>query len=192
VTGFHRGFLEHIRCDAEVYLNRADEIRLRTPLTRMRLDGPSQLAIPVFRSRALDGIRFLTLSMRVPEQAWPHFSSCAYLGRLEQLWLNSKGPAPALVTALVDSTDLGALRDLRLTWCGLGEEQSARLVRHSWVSRLRRLDLSNNHIADEGAPAILESSHLDGLEWLNLRGNPLGEGRLADAFRRRFGGRLQL
>jgi len=96
------------------------------------------------------------------------------------------------VTALVDSTDLGKLRDLRLMWCGLGDEQSARLIRHPWVSRLRRLDLSNNHIADEGAGAILESSHLDGLEWLNLRGNPLGEGRLADALRRRFGGRLQL
>jgi uncharacterized protein (TIGR02996 family) len=192
VTTFHRGFLELIRCEAEVYLNRGDEVRLRTPLTGLRLDGPGHLAIPVFRGRALDGIRFLILSVSVPERAWPQFSTCAHLGRLEQLWLNSKGPAPALVTALVDSTDLGALRDLRLTWCGLGEEQSARLVRHPWVSRLRRLDLSNNHIADEGAAAILESPHLDGLELLNLRGNPLAEGRLADALRRRFGGRLQL
>ena len=60
------------------------------------------------------------------------------------------------------------------------------------ISARRVGDSMEFAIADEGAGAILESPHLDGLEWLNLRGNPLADGRLADGLRRRFGGRLRL
>jgi uncharacterized protein (TIGR02996 family) len=192
VSGFHRGFLERIRCDVVHYLPRADEVRLRTPLTGLRLDGPGELAIPLFLQRALDGIRWLTLSVNVPANAWEHFANCPYLGQLQELDLNSKGPAAELVTALVESNGFGSLRTVRLKWCGLGDEQTARLVRHRFVSRLRGLDLSNNHISDDGMRAIAESPHLDGLESLNLRGNPASEGRVADAIRRRFGGRVRL
>jgi len=192
VASFHRGFVERIRCDAAHFLAGADEVRLRTPLVGLRLDGAAEYAVPVFLQRVLEGIRSLTLSVNVPAEAWDHFAACPYLGRLEELDLNSKGPAAKLVTALTESASLGALRSLRLKWCALGDEQAARLVRHPWVGRLRRLDLSNNHISDEGAAAILESASLDGLDWLNLRGNPAAEGRLANALRDRFGGRLRL
>jgi hypothetical protein len=106
--------------------------------------------------------------------------------------LNAKGPAEKLVGALLESVSLGGLRSLRLKWCALGDERTAGLVRHPWVGRLRRLDLSNNHITDEGATAVLDSPHLGSLDWLNLRGNPAADGRLANALRDRFGGRLRL
>jgi uncharacterized protein (TIGR02996 family) len=192
VASFRRGFVERIRCDAANYIAGADEVRLRTPLTGLRLDGPAEIAGPLFAKRVLEGIRSLTLSVNVPAETWEQFAACPYLGRLEELDLNAKGPAAELVGALLESVSLGALRSLRLKWCALGDEQTARLVRHPWVARLRRLDLSNNHIADEGATAILDSPHLGGLDWLNLRGNPAAEGRLSNTLRDRFGGRLRL
>ncbi len=57
VTEFHRGFVEEIRCFAEDFLARADEVRLRTPLLAVRLDGTTDVAVPLFRSRSLDGLR---------------------------------------------------------------------------------------------------------------------------------------
>jgi uncharacterized protein (TIGR02996 family) len=192
VAGFRRGFVERMRSDAAHYLAGADEVRLRTPLTGLRLDGPAELAVPLFLSRTLEGIRSLTLSVNVPAEAWEQFAACPYLGQLEELDLNAKGPAEKLVGALLESVSLGGLRSLRLKWCALGDERTAGLVRHPWVGRLRRLDLSNNHITDEGATAVLDSPHLGSLDWLNLRGNPAADGRLANALRDRFGGRLRL
>ena len=170
-----------------------EEVRLRAPLTTVRLDGREHLAVPLFRGRALDGLRSLTLSVSVPRDAWEHFATCPYLGRLEELNLNSRGPAAELVTALIGSVGLGALRDLWLRECALGDEQTDRLVRHPWVARLRSLDLSNNNITAEGGAAVADSPHLDGLEALNLKANELHpESRVADRLRQRFGGRVRL
>jgi len=189
---FHRGFLEGIRAEAGDFIAGADEVRLRTPLMAVQLDGRQDRAAPVFLTRALDGIRSLTLSVPVPAGAWEHLAASPYLGKLRELNLNSKGPPGELVSALVGSTALPALRTLRLTWCTLGDEHSARLVGHPWVGRLRALDLRNNFITDEGGHALIESPHLERVQVLNLRGNPVADGRLADALRRRFGGRVRL
>ena len=189
---FRRGFIEGIRCEAGDFIARADEVRLRTPLTAVQLDGNEDLAATVFRTRVLEGIRSLTLSVPVPAGAWECLSQCLYLGSLRELNLNSKGPPGELVGALICSAGLPALRALRLTWCTLGDEHSARLVGHTWVTRLRALDLRNNYIAADGGRAIVESPHLDGLEALNLRGNPLANTSVAEPLWRRFGGRLRL
>jgi uncharacterized protein (TIGR02996 family) len=189
---FRRGFVEGIRADAADWIANADEVRLRTPLSAVQLDGREELAVPVLRGRSLDGLRALTLSVPVPAGAWEHLAGSASLGQLRELNLNSKGPADELVSALVNSTSLPALRTLRLTWCTLGDEHSARLVGHPWVGRLRTLDLRNNFITDEGGRALIDSPHLDRAQVLNLRGNPVADGRLADALRRRFGGRVRL
>jgi uncharacterized protein (TIGR02996 family) len=191
-TEFHRGFLERIRCEAADFLARADEVRLRTPLTGVRLDGRADIAVPLFRSRVLEGLRSLTLSVDVPAGAWKHLAECPYLGQLEELDLDSRGPGAEIVTALVESVALNSIRELKLKWCALGDEQTARLVRHPWAARLRRLDLSSNHIGPEGGEVIAEAPHLAGLEFLNLRGNPLAETPAAEALRRRFDGRLRL
>jgi uncharacterized protein (TIGR02996 family) len=192
VPGFDRGFLERIRCEAADYLAGADEVRLRTPLMGLRLYGTADLAVPVFRSRALDGIRVLILSVDVNAGDWAHFAACPYLGRLEELNLNSKAPPGEIVTALVESVNLGALRVLRLRSCGLADEHTARLVRHPWVARLRSLDLRGNLILDEGGLALVESPHLGGLESLTLTGNPVADGWLAERIRRKFGGRVRM
>ena len=167
-------------------------MRLRTPLMGLRLYGTADLAVPLFRQRVLDGIRVLTLSVDVNEGDWVHFAACPYLGRLEELNLNSKAPPGEIVTALVESVSLGALQVLRLQSCGLADEHTARLVRHPWVARLRTLDLRGNYILDEGALAILESPHLDRLESLTLTGNPVAGGWLAERIRRKFGGRVRM
>jgi uncharacterized protein (TIGR02996 family) len=189
---FRRGFLEGIRAEAGAFIAGADEVRRRTPLSAVRLDGREDLAVSLFRLRALDGIRSLTLSVPVPAGAWEHLGGSQYLGQLRELNLNSKGPAGELVSTLVGSTGLPALRTLRLSWCTLADEHSARLVGHPWVARLRALDLRNNFVTNEGGQAIIDSPHLDRVEVLNLRGNPVADGRLADGLRRRFGGRVRL
>lgn len=189
---FRRGFVEAIRCEASDFISRADEVRLRTPLSAVRVGGNEDLAVPLFRSRALDGLRALTVSVQVPTGAWQYLAICPYLGRLRQLTLNSKGPPGEMIEALVGSAILPALRVLRLPWCTLGDEHSARLVGHPWVARLRALDLRDNFITAEGGQAIAESPHLDRLASLNLRGNPVADTWVAEMLRRRFGGRVRL
>jgi uncharacterized protein (TIGR02996 family) len=189
---FRRGFVEGIRCEAGAFISGADEVRRRTPLSAVRVGGNEELAVPLFRSRALDGLRALTVSVPVPAGAWEYLAACPYLGRLRQLTLNSKGPPGEMIEALIGSAALPALRTLRLPWCTLGDEHTARLVGHPWVTRLRALDLRNNFIAAEGGQAIADSPHLDRLGSLNLRGNAVADTWVAEVLRRRFGGRVRL
>lgn len=189
---FRRGFLDTIRCEAADFIAGADEVRLRTPLSAVQLDGHAGLAVTLFHNRVLDGLRFLTLSVPVQAGEWQHLATSPFLGRLEELNLNSKGPPGEMVEAFVNSAALPALTTLRLTWCTLGDEHTARLVGHPWVARLRRLDLANNHIAAEGGQAVADSPHLDRIEFLNLRGNPVADTWVAELLRRRFGGRVRL
>src|SRR5262249_53807530 len=62
---FRRGFLEGIRCEAGDFISRADEVRHRTPLSSIQLDGKEELAVTLFRTRSLDGLRSLTLSIQI-------------------------------------------------------------------------------------------------------------------------------
>ena len=189
---FRRGFLEGIMCKATDFIARADEVRGRTPLSSVQLNGTEGEAVPVFRSRALDGIRSLTLSLPVSAGEWTHLGASTYLGRLRELVLNAKGPADEMIDTLIGSESLPALRRLRLPWCHLEDEHVARLVGHPWVGRLRRLDLSNNVVTAEGGQAIVASPHLDRLVSLNLRGNPVADTWVAEKLRRRFEGRVRL
>ena len=189
---FRRGFLEGIICEAEDFIARADEVRLRTPLSIVQLDGTEGQAVPLFRSRVLEGLRSLTLSLPIRAGEWEHLGTSSYLARLRELVLNAKGPADEMIDTLVGSTSLPALRALRLPWCRLEDEHVARLVGHPWVARLRRLDLSNNVVTAEGGQALVASPHLDRLVSLNLRGNPVADTWVAELLRRRFGGRVRL
>jgi uncharacterized protein (TIGR02996 family) len=189
---FRRGFLEWVRCDAGTFVARADEVRSRTPLAGVRLDGTNEIGVAVFRSRALDGLRSLTLSVRAAPSDWDRLAACPYLGRLTDLGLSSNGAPAELVGALVHTPGLPALTALRLKWCSLGDDQTARLAEHPWVGRLRVLDLSNNYIGADGGSALTASPHLDGLHSLALWGNPvLSDGRVSGALRKRFGSRLR-
>src|SRR5262249_21408866 len=190
---FRRGFIEWIQCQAADFIAQSDYIRQQTPLRGARLDGKQPIAVAIFRSRALEGLRSLTLSVKVPSLAWDHLASCPYLSQLAELEVLSSAHADELVSALVSSTSLPAIRSLRLKWCALGDEHTSNLVRHRWSERLRDLDLSNNHIGPEGGLAIVESPFLDGLEHLNLNANPLlANAGVVQKLRNRFGMRVYL
>ena len=189
---FRRGFLEGIICEAGDFIARADEVRRQTPLSIVQLDGTEGQAVPLFRSRVLEGLRSLTLSLPIRPGEWAHLGASQYLGRLRELVLNAKGPADEMVDTLVGSASLPALRALRLPWCHLEDEHVGRLVGHPWAARLRRLDLSNNVVTAEGGLALVNSPHLDRLVALNLRGNPVADTWVAEKLHRRFGGRVRL
>jgi uncharacterized protein (TIGR02996 family) len=190
---FGRGFLEEIRCDAATFFAQADEVRLKAPLQAVRLDGRAGIAIPMFQSRALNGLRSLTLSVDVPRIAWEHLATSPYLGQLTDLDLSSRGPATEMVASLLSSTAFPSLRSLRLHSCALGDENTARLVGHPWVARLEKLDLNHNHIYVDGGQAIVASRHLAGIAQLDLSGNPLAENwAVANSLRDRFGSRVRL
>ena len=190
---FRRGFIERIQCQAADFIAQSDEVRLRTPLQGARLDGRQAIAIALLRSRALEGMRSLTLSVKVPQLAWDHLASCPYLSHLAELEIVSSAHMDELVSALVSSTSLPTLRTLRLKWCALGDENTSYLVRHGWAERLRTLDLSNNHIGPEGGLAIAGSTFLDGLEFLNLNANPLlANAGVVQKLRERFGSRVRM
>jgi uncharacterized protein (TIGR02996 family) len=193
VTEFRRGFVEDIQCHAADFIAGADEIRLLTPLQGVRLDSTTEMAVPLFRSRTLDGLRNIRLSVRVERGDWAHFGMCPYLTRLKRLELISSAHAAELVDTLINSPALPALESLRLRSFALGDELTTRLLGHSFVSRLRSLDLGHNGITAEGALAIVSSAHLGAIETLNLRGNPLTADRLTvEALRTRFGERVKL
>lgn len=192
VDRFHRGFLEDIRCDAEDFIAHSDEVRSRTPLMGARLDGLEAIAVPVFRSRALDGMRRLTLSFPMRQAAWQQFAECPYLTRLTELDLTSNGGAQWMIHALIHSTGLPALRALKLKWCGLSDALVLFLAYAPSSARLRELDLGRNQITRDGAKALIESPHLN-LDSLNLQHNPLTADRLTvEALRKRFGDRVKL
>jgi len=190
---FRRGFIEWIRCQAADFIAQSEDVRQRTPLQSARLDGKQPIAVAIFRSRALDGLRSLTLSVKVPPLTWDHLASCPYLSQLAELEIMSSAHTDEMVRALVSSTSLPALNSLRLKWCALGDEHTSWVVRHRWAERLRALDLSNNQIGPEGGLAIAESPFLEGLESLNLNANPLlAKAGVVQALRDRFGSRVRL
>jgi uncharacterized protein (TIGR02996 family) len=190
---FRRGFIEWIQCQAADFIAQSEDVRRRTPLRGARLDGKQPIVVAIFRSRALEGLRSLTLSVKVPPLAWDHLASCPYLSQLAELEIMSSAHTDEMVRALVSSTSLPALRSLRLKWCALGDEHTSWLVRHRWAERLRALDLSNNHIGPEGGLAIAGSTFLDGLEHLNLNANPLlANLAVVQKLRDRFGSRVRL
>jgi uncharacterized protein (TIGR02996 family) len=190
---FRRGFVEWIQCQAADFIAQSDEVRKQTPLQGARLDGKQPIAAAILRSRALEGLRSLTLSVKVPPLAWDHLASCPYVSQLTELEILSSAHMDELVSALVSSTSLPAIRSLRLKWCALGDEHTSNLVRHRWAVRLRALDLSNNHIGPEGGLAIAGSTFLDGLESLNLNANPLlANAGVVQKLRDRFGARVRL
>jgi uncharacterized protein (TIGR02996 family) len=190
---YRRGFIEWIQCQAADFIAHADEVRSKTPLQGVRLDGRQRIAVAIFRSRALEGLRSLTLSVNVQPLTWDQLANCHYLSRLADLEIRSSSHTAEMVMALVSSSSLPALKSLRLKWCALGDEHTAWLVRHRWTDRLRALDLSNNHIGPEGGLAIAGSPFLEELEYLSLNGNPLFENaQVVEKLRARFGNRVRL
>jgi uncharacterized protein (TIGR02996 family) len=190
---FRRGFIEWIQCQAKDFIAHADEVRTKTPLQGVRIDGRQQIAVALFRSRALEGLRSLTLSVNVLPLTWDQLGNCHYLGKLKELEIHSSSHTKEMVEALVGSSSLPALRSLRLKWCALGDEHTAWLVGHRWANRLRALDLSNNYISPEGGLAVAGSPFLEQLETLSLYGNPLSESAtVVEKLRARFGERLRL
>jgi uncharacterized protein (TIGR02996 family) len=192
VDRFHRGFLEEVRCDAEDFIAHSDEIRSRTPLIGARLDGQGLIAVAVFRSRTLEGLRRLTVSFAMRGQEWQQFADCPYLEKLVELDLTSNGGGNWMIHALVNATAVPALRSLKLKWCGLGDSHAITIASAPSSARLRELDLGRNYISRDGAKAIIESPHLN-LDYLNLQHNPLTADRLTvEALRKKFGERVKL
>ena len=191
VREFHRGFLESVRCDAAAFMAGADELRQFTPLMTVRLDGLRDLAVPIFRSRVLEGLRGLAISMHVRPDDWQHLADSPYLGRLEKLNLSSCQFAASIVRAMPDSAAFPSLRHLRLRYCDLSGEHTSPFVGHPWIARLQTLDLSQNFIHADGGQAIADSPHLDGIMNLDLLDNPLAASlAVASALRQRFGSRV--
>jgi len=193
VGEFRRGFLEEIRCQAADFLADVDQVFRQTPLQSVRLDGMDQLAIAVFRSRLLDGLRTLRIGNGVQPTVWRILAECPFLGKLRRLDIGSSSNPDRLVATLVGSKAMPALRGLRMKGFPLGDEPASLLVGNAWSARLRSLDLGNNFITLAGARRIVESPHLARISWLNLMGNPLAADRQAvEILRERFGEKLRV
>jgi len=188
---FRRGFLEEIRCKAVRFHEFADLIRGQTPLQSVSLDQAEQVAVPLFKSRALERLRSLRIRANVPEGAWSVLAESPYLSRLEKLQLGESSQPSELIRVLVKSQAFPALKTLRLKSFPLGDELAAMLVEHPWCARLDVLDLSRNFITRPDA--FIASEHLSKLQQLDLRHNHFDADRLAvDRLRQRFGARLKI
>lgn len=193
VAEFRRGFLEEIRCHAADFLAEVDGVFRQTPLLSVRLDGMDQLAIAVFRSRLLDGLRALRIGNGVEPTVWRILGECPFLGKLRRLDIGPSSNPNRLVETLTTSKAMPALRGLRVNCFPLGDEPANLLVGHRWSARLRILDLGNNYITLAGARQMVESPHLERIVWLNLLGNPLVTDRRAvELLRERFGDKLRV
>ena len=64
-----------------------------------------------------------------------------------------------------------ALRELRLSGMVLRCGELIAMTAQPWVSRLRVLDLSGNHLAEHGCRALCDSKHLTNLERLDVSEN---------------------
>lgn len=92
-----------------------------------------------------------------------------WLGQLQMLDMGENPIGDRGVSHLLASQSLASITDLRLSSVGLTCTGAHTIANSVDASRLRRLELSCNEIADDGVLALCESQHLDSLERLNLQ-----------------------
>jgi len=116
-------------------------------------------------------------------------ASARKLADVEELQLIGNAIGPQGARALMLSPGLPVLRSLDLYGNQIGDDGIQSLAVHAESKRLRRLTVGNNHIGDRGATAVLNSPHLEQLDYLDLRSNSISY-ELVRRLRERFGERL--
>jgi uncharacterized protein (TIGR02996 family) len=152
---FRRGFVDHLRIDAPVFLARADAL-FQWPLLRSVAFG------------ALQDVTALADS--------PHL---ARLAELDVRGFDSKYPVyifvqPGDALRFFASPHLRGLRALRLGYCGCGLVVAQALARSPHLAGLTALELSDTDIGDEGPRALVDSPHLARLTHLDLSRSSIG------------------
>lgn len=93
-------------------------------------------------------------------------------------------------TAFFEAIDPHRLRALIWGTAGLTDNDTSTIVSRPQLAGLRELHLTYNRIGPAGCDALIASPYLSNLEYLDLRGNPVGDA--APRLERRFGRRLCL
>lgn len=70
------------------------------------------------------------------------------------------------------------LRDLDVSYTGLGSEGLDALAASPWLGHLERLNIAGNAIGEKGVRSLLNASFFPGIRWLNLGNNDIGPGPL--------------
>jgi Ran GTPase-activating protein (RanGAP) involved in mRNA processing and transport len=92
--------------------------------------------------------------------------------------------------ALANTRNIPLLSVLKLHKNAVGDEGAKAFAKSNQRERLRVLGLAAAEVGDEGAHALAESGTLSALVGLELRGNPMSEGAIAE-LKERFGERVR-
>ena len=142
---FERGFVEYLRLDAEVFLDRAGAITRLTPLRRLSLRGAGSRMAEVAASPFLDDLTQLLFN--------DYFSDP----------LDAAG-----ARALAGSPHLTRLTILDLTRNNIGDAGLIALAAAPWMATVTSLYLSDNGLSADGVIALTRSPHRPELGSLDL------------------------
>jgi uncharacterized protein (TIGR02996 family) len=198
---FRRGFLESIRLDARVFLERAEEVFACAPVQELFLRGAEELTADVAASPWLERLTRLHLSLLIGPRgmevlaASPHLKNLRQLGlsgnvisttgaralaksphltRLTDLNLDGNRIGAAGAEALAGSPNMAGLTTLNLGGNNLGSAGVEWLATSARLANLKELWLHRNSISESGARALAGSRHLARLEALHLDSNEIG------------------
>lgn len=151
----HGGFLDRVSTGAKELLQHADELFGQHPVRR--------------------------LDLSITPETMADLAACAYLSRVEDLRLISRGGtsftgwSEAGLRALATSPSLTAgLTELTLNSASVGDDGVRGLAAAMSFPRLHTLDLSGCDIHNKGAALLAGCAALAGLTTLNLSSNHIG------------------
>lgn len=113
--------------------------------------------------------------------SWREFARVRSFPGLKQLFLRNAELTEGRTAALAECAGF-RLVSLDLSLCAIGDGGLIDLLKAPWIASLRKLDLEYNGLSPTGGRILAACERLEGLEYLDLSGNPLGVGGLRAVF----------
>lgn len=173
---FVRGFVAELAIPAAAFLAHAGTVAGLRPRPRVGVRETGLLLRQLVERSETECVTGLTIGLDAdPFNLDPGhaavLAACPYFSRLEALSLEGCLLLDSALDALVvgGPGNFPALSELDLSWNHISDE-GVRLVVGSWLwTRLDRLVLGGNPVSDEGAEVLADAAGASRLEYLNLK-----------------------
>ena len=173
---FRRGFIEDIEAPAKSFLDGADTIMAREPVTRLKLTSCAKAHLKSLASAPwAPRLRALKLPGAVDDQGVALLAGSAGLAGLTRLNLSGCDVTSDGARAIASSHTLTRLEMLALTGNEVDDEGISLLASSPNLASCAALYLARNPFGDDGVLALAASPHLERLRRLGIDGTEVSE-----------------